>query len=282
MDDLCQYTYEVCRRSLSVENIGSWLHFVENGVQPSANGAASPNAVPTVFGHYAQRLREDVFHFLVVTLPEVLEVRQQDPQPDAASGTTGRDVLLQVYAQVPFETFKAAVESPTFNIGSFFFNFLEPFTLSSTISLLPRQDPIKPVSSSPRAPSNCVSKASPEETGKKRWCWHLEAISEEAPSMSHASCASDLYGRSIRSRLFGKSARLLLHASLTTYKLHTCLVEPTGSEELSARENMWQQRGLLDSPFLTRTGRCHGFFIGRFDMSHPLFKVISLIPVTYS
>jgi hypothetical protein len=119
MDDLCQYTYEVCRRSLSVENIGSWLQFVESGPQPSANGAASPNAVPTVFGHYAQRLREDVFHFLVVTLPEVLEVRQQNPQPDAASGTTGRDVLLQVYAQVPFETFKTAVESPTFNIGSF-------------------------------------------------------------------------------------------------------------------------------------------------------------------
>lgn len=125
MEDLCQYAYEICRRSLSVETIGSWLQFVESVPQSSANGAASPEVLPTVFGHYAQRLREDVFHFLVVTLPEVLEVRQQTPQPDAAPGTSGRDILLQVYAQVPFELFKSAVESPTFNIGT----LLIPFEL---------------------------------------------------------------------------------------------------------------------------------------------------------
>ncbi|EAU88230.2 hypothetical protein CC1G_03902 [Coprinopsis cinerea okayama7 len=119
MDDLCQYAYEVCRRSLSVETVGAWLQFLDTS-PPSTDGTMTPvtpeaPAPPTtVFGHYAQRLRDDVFHFLVVTLPEVLEVRQ--PQPDA-SGRTGRDVLLQVYAQVPFEMFKSAVESPTFNIG---------------------------------------------------------------------------------------------------------------------------------------------------------------------
>jgi hypothetical protein len=118
MDDLCQYAYETCRRSLSVENINAWLEFIDAIPQPT-NGSASPDVLPTVFGHYAQRLREDVFHFLVVTLPEVLEVRQPPP-PDAASGSTGRDVLLRVYAQVPFELFKAAVESPTFSIGTFF------------------------------------------------------------------------------------------------------------------------------------------------------------------
>lgn len=117
MEDLCQYAYEVCRRSLSVETIGAWLDFIDAIPPPPSNGSASPEAVPTVFGHFAQRLREDVFHFLVVTLPEVLEVRQP-PQPDAVAGSTGRDVLLQVYAQVPFEMFKTAVESPTFNIGS--------------------------------------------------------------------------------------------------------------------------------------------------------------------
>lgn len=118
MEDLCQYAYEVCRRSLSVETIGAWLDFIDAIPPPPSNGSASPEAVPTVFGHFAQRLREDVFHFLVVTLPEVLEVRQP-PQPDAVAGSTGRDVLLQVYAQVPFEMFKTAVESPTFNIGTF-------------------------------------------------------------------------------------------------------------------------------------------------------------------
>ncbi|TFK27394.1 hypothetical protein FA15DRAFT_586515 [Coprinopsis marcescibilis] len=114
MDDLCQYAYEVCRRSLSVETIGAWLEFIES-TPSQTDGSATPDVPRTIFGHYAQRLRDDVFHFLVVTLPEVLEVRQ--PQPEA-SGRTGRDVLLQVYAQVPFDMFKTAVESPTFNIGS--------------------------------------------------------------------------------------------------------------------------------------------------------------------
>lgn len=118
MDDLCQYAYEVCRRSLSVETIGSWLQFLESIPASSNDGSATPSeAQPTIFGHYGQKLRDDVFHFLVVTLPEVLEVRQPQPAADA-SGSTGRDVLLQVYAQVPFELFKTAVESPTFNIGS--------------------------------------------------------------------------------------------------------------------------------------------------------------------
>lgn len=111
MEDMCQYAYTVCRQSLSVETIGSWLEFVD-AVPGSAN---TPELAPTtVFGQYAQRLRDDVFHFLVVTLPEVLEVqRPQDP----SSGTNGRDVLLQIYSGVPFEMFKSAVESPTFMIG---------------------------------------------------------------------------------------------------------------------------------------------------------------------
>ncbi|KAH6918997.1 hypothetical protein BKA70DRAFT_1417002 [Coprinopsis sp. MPI-PUGE-AT-0042] len=116
MEEFCQYAYEVCRRSLAVETIGSWLQFLETIPAPSNDGSATPSEVqPTIFGPYAQKLRDDVFHFLVVTLPEVLEVRQ--PQ-SATEASGGRDVLLQVYAQVPFELFKTAVESPTFNIGS--------------------------------------------------------------------------------------------------------------------------------------------------------------------
>ncbi|PPR04956.1 hypothetical protein CVT24_010414 [Panaeolus cyanescens] len=110
MDDMCQYAYNVCRQSLSVETIGTWLEFVD-----PARSTTPDQAPTTVFGQYAQRLRDDVFHFLVVTLPEVLEVqRPQDP----SSGTNGRDVLLQIYSGVPFEMFKSAVESPTFMIGT--------------------------------------------------------------------------------------------------------------------------------------------------------------------
>ncbi|TFK42977.1 hypothetical protein BDQ12DRAFT_677120 [Crucibulum laeve] len=116
MDDLCQYAYEACRQSISVDTIGGWLEFID-AIPAPGDGTSTPNLPPTsVFGLYAQRLRDDVFHFLVVTLPEVLEV-QNAPQ-DASAGPSGRDVLLQVYSRVPFEMFKTAVESPTFQIGS--------------------------------------------------------------------------------------------------------------------------------------------------------------------
>ncbi|KAF8631430.1 hypothetical protein AX17_005107 [Amanita inopinata Kibby_2008] len=114
MDDLCQFAYETCRRSITVDNIGEWLEFV-NSIPSPVDGATTPDrSTSSVFGLYAQRLREDVFHFLVVTLPELLEIQK----PQASSGTTGRDILLQIYARVPFEMFKGAVESPIFQIGS--------------------------------------------------------------------------------------------------------------------------------------------------------------------
>jgi len=118
MDDLCQYSYNVCRQSMSVETIGSWLEFSET-TPCSPDGSISPDMTSTVFGQFAQRLRDDVFHFLVVTLPEVLEVTRS--HQDSLINSAGRDTLLQIYARVPFEMFKSAVESPTFTIGKFFF-----------------------------------------------------------------------------------------------------------------------------------------------------------------
>jgi hypothetical protein len=114
MEELCQYAYTVCRQSMSVQTVVPWLEFVDS-VPSSADGSTSPNMPSTsVYGQYAQKLRDDVFHFLVVTLPEVLEVTR--PQQDSSS--SGRDALLQIYARVPFEMFRAAVESPTFSIGT--------------------------------------------------------------------------------------------------------------------------------------------------------------------
>jgi hypothetical protein len=117
MDDLCEYAFVCCKRSITVETISSWVEFIDSiPVSPS-----TPEMPTTsVFGHYAQRLRDDVFEFLVVTLPRILDV--QTPQTPVDSSpvqeTGGRDALLQIYARVPFEMFKAAVESPTFQIGS--------------------------------------------------------------------------------------------------------------------------------------------------------------------
>ncbi|GJE98129.1 BTB/POZ domain-containing protein [Phanerochaete sordida] len=131
MDDLCGYAYELCRQSISIENIGEWLEFVEAIPPPASDGSSTPvephqmQQPPrtAVFGPYAQRLREDVFHFLAVRLPSVLNVGTMStpatPQTDAgAPSDAGRDTLLQIYARVPFDLFKAAVESPTFQIGS--------------------------------------------------------------------------------------------------------------------------------------------------------------------
>ena len=122
MDELCQYSYNVCRQSLSVATIEGWVEFIDS--IPANNDGTNTLDLPSpsFFGQYAQRLRDDVFHFLVITLPEVLEV--QRTQPDPSSGPSGRDVLLQIFSRVPFEMFKSAVESPTFLIGRWFSNVL--------------------------------------------------------------------------------------------------------------------------------------------------------------
>ncbi|KAH7922828.1 hypothetical protein BV22DRAFT_1016567 [Leucogyrophana mollusca] len=118
MDDLCGYSYEACRQSINVETITEWLEFIDT-IPSSSDG--SPNLIPmtSVFGQYAQRLRDDVFHFLVVTLPTVLEVHSPvSSESGPSQGPSGRDTLLRVFSLVPFDLFKAAVESPTFQIGS--------------------------------------------------------------------------------------------------------------------------------------------------------------------
>ncbi|KAF8188399.1 hypothetical protein BJ912DRAFT_968767 [Pholiota molesta] len=116
MDELCQYSYNVCRQSMSVDTIGGWVEFIDS-IPSQGDGTATPDLPSTsVFGQYAQKLRDDVFHFLVVTLPEVLDVQRPNQEP--SSGPSGRDVLLQIYSRVPFDMFKSAVESPTFMIGT--------------------------------------------------------------------------------------------------------------------------------------------------------------------
>jgi hypothetical protein len=108
---------------MSVDTISHWLEFVA-ATPLSSDGTSTPDLPPTsIFGHYAQRLRDDVFHFLVVSLPNALEIHQQpltSPERPTSPEAGGRDVLLRIYSHVPFDLFKAAVESPTFQIGPFF------------------------------------------------------------------------------------------------------------------------------------------------------------------
>ncbi|KAJ7632475.1 hypothetical protein FB45DRAFT_912536 [Roridomyces roridus] len=114
MDELCAYAYDACTRSISVETIGEWLQFVDAIASPS-DGISTPDLTQTsIFGSYAQRLRDDVFHFLIVTLPQNLQVMPESATPQPG----GRDLLLQTFARVPFDLFKLAMESPSFDIGS--------------------------------------------------------------------------------------------------------------------------------------------------------------------
>lgn len=134
MDDLCNYAYEVCRQSISLESLPSWLEFVDSVPTPT-DGSSTPiieqhqSPRTAVFGPYAQRLRDDVFNFLVVTLPNLVNFGGQatptTPLPEGASShaDAGRETLLQVFARVPFDLFKAAVESPTFQLGSLLRSF---------------------------------------------------------------------------------------------------------------------------------------------------------------
>ncbi|KAF7295056.1 BTB domain-containing protein [Mycena indigotica] len=111
MDDLSTYAYETCRRSISVDTIDDWLRFMD-AIAPPSDGSSTPNPALSVLGPYAERLRNDVFTFLVVTLPQSLDL-----QADSDS-KAGRDVLLQIFSRVPFDLFKTAVESSVFEIGS--------------------------------------------------------------------------------------------------------------------------------------------------------------------
>jgi hypothetical protein len=119
MDDLCNYTYDVCCRAINLDTIASWLALVDT-IPPDS--AETPESPPSIFGCYAPRFRSDVLHFLIATLPasldsgDLLAPSRSDPA-SLPSTPSGRDTLLRVFSQTPFDIFKAAVESPEFQIG---------------------------------------------------------------------------------------------------------------------------------------------------------------------
>lgn len=128
MEELCNYAYEICQQSISLDTLPSWLDLFDT-VPAASDGSSTPTVDQpphprtAIFGPYAPRLREDIFNFLVVTLPNLVNYGGQatptTPLPEGASqhADAGRETLIQVYSRVPFDLFKAAVESPTFQLG---------------------------------------------------------------------------------------------------------------------------------------------------------------------
>ena len=117
MDDLCGYAYEACKRSMNVDTVSEWVTFVDTSTGPSSPDTAAEMSSTSVFGLYAQRLRDDIFHYLVVILPSILELPTASPVEPSTPQEAGRETLLRVFSSVPFEMFKSAVESPAFQIG---------------------------------------------------------------------------------------------------------------------------------------------------------------------
>lgn len=116
MDELCVYAYEFCRQSITLQTIEEWLQFVSKVICTS-DGSPCAEVPMTVFGQYAWKLRGDVFHFLVDTLPKALGISPSVAECGSSEGRSGRDTLLQIFSSVPFDMFKAAVESSAFEIG---------------------------------------------------------------------------------------------------------------------------------------------------------------------
>jgi len=128
MEDLCAHALAVCRESINVETISDWLSWIDALHGPAAPSTPSTSSVSTpisatpppaqeipmstVYGPYAQILRDDVFDFLTATLPTQLQAAADE------GGEEPTEVLLGVFATASFETFKSAIESPKFIIGS--------------------------------------------------------------------------------------------------------------------------------------------------------------------
>ncbi|KAG8989106.1 hypothetical protein FRB95_001843 [Tulasnella sp. JGI-2019a] len=125
MDDLAAAAYEMCRSNISAETIQDWLQLLDepsSSPSPSSSIPGTPTmetSPAAVLGLYGKRLRDDVFSFLVVTLPVSLHAFPPHLQKAADGATeTGQEVLIRIYSVLPFDVFKHAVESPAFPVGT--------------------------------------------------------------------------------------------------------------------------------------------------------------------
>jgi len=130
MDDLAAHAYSVCKSSISLDSLPTWIEFVESIVGDDIDQKALPSdrekdgsndVRRSILGVYAERLRDDVMHYFVAVLPR--ELAAFDPQPTAPPTTTqtpsaspdrpsGYEVYLRLFTLLPYSVFKSCIESP--------------------------------------------------------------------------------------------------------------------------------------------------------------------------
>lgn len=117
MDDLAKRAYQMCKESIRVETIEDWLAWIDThpspflSHSPTASAAStprspSPQSAPetpgsTIYGHYAQHLRDDVLEFLIVSLPTILFAENESNKPESGDA---QEALLRIFSRVSFDS----------------------------------------------------------------------------------------------------------------------------------------------------------------------------------
>jgi hypothetical protein len=114
MDDLCTYAFNVCRESIRGDTIEDWLSWVDSHQSPFAPHSPDTSAPSTprsispqpnqdistssIYGPYAQLLRDAVLDFLVLSLPSILVAENE------ATGGDWQEPLLRIFSRVSFDS----------------------------------------------------------------------------------------------------------------------------------------------------------------------------------
>lgn len=115
MDELANRAYQTCKDSIRVESIEDWLAWVDTHPSPfrthspstsaaSTPRSPSPQSIPetpgsSIYGPYAQYLRDDVLEFLIVSLPTILFADTKSNKPGEA-----QEALLGIFSRVGFDS----------------------------------------------------------------------------------------------------------------------------------------------------------------------------------
>jgi hypothetical protein len=124
MDDLCKRAYQVCKESIRVDTIEDWLVWIDAhrspfaAHSPSASATSTPRspspssaqhelssnavAAASIYGPYAQMIREDVLNFLIMTLPTILFADNESSRSDFTS--EAMEALLRIFSRVSFDS----------------------------------------------------------------------------------------------------------------------------------------------------------------------------------
>ena len=126
VNDLCERAYHVCKDSIRVDSIEDWLKWVDDHSSPFRSHSPSSSAVSTprspspqsaqevpvasIYGPYAQMLRDDVLEFLTVSLPSILLADSETSKTEMSGDAT--EALLRVFSRVPFDSQSTPTQTP--------------------------------------------------------------------------------------------------------------------------------------------------------------------------